>query len=264
MKKNIFCTVLLIFSLCTFFAYTQFKNFTVDTTPPTLICESDTIKTSVAATEVELLEGITAVDKRSGDVSDTLVIEDISNFIGDSKRIITYAAIDDSMNVGRLERTLIYTDYSAPRFSLKAPLSYSIGSKVNILENVGASSKLDGDLSNKIRYGLDLMIDNLTPGKYPIEFRVTDSCGKTAYFNTDIEIYDTSYSGIRVNLTDYLIYLPVGSEFVKQSYFKNSNIKGTLSIVSNVNTKKPGTYYVDYFVNAVNTNGKSRLTVVVY
>ena len=132
MKKNILCAVLLLFSLCTFFVYTQFKNFTVDSTPPTLFCESDAIKTSVAATEEELLSGITATDDRCGDVSDTLVVEDISNFIGENKRIITYAAVDDTMNVGRLERTLVYTDYSAPKFSLKAPLSYSIGSKVFI------------------------------------------------------------------------------------------------------------------------------------
>lgn len=266
MKKSItfISVLLLVVSVLLYVIYDQYQEHAVDRTPPKISCESDTIYAEVSVTQEELLKGVKATDDESGDVSDTLVIADISNFISENTRVITYAAVDDSLNVGKTERTLVYTDYKAPEFSLKAPLSFAVGSRVNILGNVEATSSLDGDITSKIRYGLDSVIDNLAVGEYPVEFRVTDSCGKTTYFETVIEIFDGSYSGIDVTLKDYLIYLPKGAKFDEKSYYKDSSIEGELVVVSNVNTKKTGTYYVDYFVNGVNINGKSRLTVIVY
>ncbi|MBQ7999729.1 MAG: hypothetical protein IJ298_00750 [Ruminococcus sp.] len=262
-KRTIYCLILLILSLVCFVGYKQYRKATDDVIPPRLTCESDTITASVAVTDEELLAGVTAFDDVSGDVTDSIVIEDISDFIKENTRIITYAAVDGSRNVGRLERTLVYTDYKAPVFSLSAPLSYAVGSKVNILGNISATSTLDGDMNNKLRYGLNGVIDNLVPGNYAVEYRVTDSCGKTTYLNTEIEVYDNIYSGIKVELKKYLVYVAKGKKFNADSYFKGSNIEGELTVVSNVNTKEEGVYYVDYFVNGVNASGKSRLVVVV-
>lgn len=262
-KRNILCFILLVLSVGSFIGYKQYRKITDDVIPPRITCEENTITASVSVTEEELLQGVSAYDDVSGDLSDSLFIEDISDFIDENTRIITYAAIDKSRNVSRLERTLVYTDYKEPEFSLTAPLCYPVGSKANILGNIRAQSNLDGDVSNKIRYGLTGVIDNLIPGKYDIEYRVTDSCGKTTYLNTEIEIYDSLYSGIQVELSNYLVYVDKGSKFNAESYFKGSNIEGELTVNSNVNTKEEGVYYVDYFVNAVNASGKSRLVVVV-
>lgn len=263
MKKNILAVVLLLASLCVVISYRQVEKNYTDNIPPVLSCETDTITVSVETPESEYLQGVTAVDDQSGDVTHTLVVENISNFISENQRIITYAAIDNNMNVGRIERKLIYTDYEEPVFGLTRPLSYVLGTRIDILANISAESSVDGDLSERIRYGLDKLIDNLAVGEYPVEFRVTDGCGKTSYLNTYIEIYDSSYSGIDVVLSDYLIYLPVGAKFDAKSYYEGSTIEGELSIVSDVNTKEPGVYHVDYFVNAINIGGKSRLVVVV-
>lgn len=262
-KRTIYCLIVLAISIVCFFGYKQYEKATEDVIPPVVTCDSDTLEVSVAVTEEELLAGITAYDDVSGDVTDSVVIEGISDFIKENTRIITYVASDENRNVGRLERTLIYTDYEEPVFSLTAPLSYVVGTKANILGNVRANSNLDGELTTKIRYGLTGVIDNLIPGKYPIEYRVTDSCGKTTYLNTEIEIYDSTYSGIKVELKKYLVYVTKGKKFNPNSYFKGSNIEGELSVVSNVNTKTEGVYYVDYYVNGINASGKSRLVVVV-
>ncbi len=264
MKKNIFCIILLVFSIASLIFFLKREEKINDTVAPVLTCESDTINASVSITEEELLMGVTAFDNRDGDVSNTIVVQSISNFIKENERIVTYAAIDSHMNVGRIERTLVYTDYKAPTFSLSKPLSYVVGSRVNVLANIRAKSVLDGDITEKIRYGLDTIIDNLTPGVYPVEFRVTDSCGKTSYLNTEIEIYDNSYSGIDVSLSKYVVYVKKNSDFNPEKYYKGSNIEGELSIVNNVNTKKEGTYTVEYFVNGINASGKSKLLVIVY
>ena len=262
-RRTVYCLIILAISLICFFGYKQYEKAVEDIVPPVLSCETDTIEVSVTVTEEELLAGVTAYDAVSGDVTDSVVIEDISDFIKENTRIITYVASDDKRNVGRLERTLVYTDYTEPVFSLSGPLSYSVGTKVNILGNIRATSTLDGEMTTKIRYGLNGVIDNLVPGKYPIEYRVTDSCGVTSYFNTEIEIYDSIYSGIKIELKKYLVYVEKGKKFTPDAYFKSSNIEGELSVVSDVNTKKEGVYYVDYYVSGVNASGKSRLVVVV-
>lgn len=263
MKKNIISIVLLVLSLSIVMAYKQIDSANTDSIPPVLTADSSVIEASVEVTEEELLKGITAYDARWGDVTDTIVIEDISNFIEENTRIITYAAVDGSMNVGKLERTLVYTDYKEPVFDLSKPLSFVVGTRINILSNISADSSLDKDLTEKVRYGLDSVIDNLATGEYPIEFRVTDSCGKTSYLNTFIEICDASYSAIDIELSDYLIYLPVNSKFNPKSYFKGASIDGELSINSKVDTTTPGTYHVDYYVTSASIHGKSRLVVVV-
>lgn len=261
---NILCIALLLFSIAIFVFYIQYEKATNDKIAPVLYCESDTITADVSITEEELLKGVTAYDNKDGDVTHTIVVQSISNFVKDNERIITYAAIDKDLNVGRIERTLIYSNYKQPTFTLSKPLSYVVGSRINILANINATSSLDGNITPKIRYGLSTMIDNLTPGSYPVEFRVTDSCGQTSYLNTEIEIYDNTFSGIDVALKKYLLYLPKGSEFNPEEYFRSSTIEGELSIVNPVDTNTPGTYIVDYYVSAVNTSGKSRLIVVVY
>ncbi|MBQ7133527.1 MAG: hypothetical protein IJO20_03430 [Ruminococcus sp.] len=263
-KRNIICFIILVLSTIAFVAYDQYREKTDDVTAPVITADSDTITGSVKITDEELLSGMKAYDEISGDVSDTLIIEKKSDFINENERLISYVAIDESMNVGRYERTLIYDDYSEPKFVLSKPLSYVVGTRIDILENISAESSLDGDISQQIRYGLDSVIDNMKVGKYPVEFRVTDSCGNTSYLNTEIEIYDSSYSGIKVELHKYLTYIPKGARFNKLAYYKSSNIEGNVYAVSTVNTKVAGTYYVDYYVNGVNAKGKSRLIVVVY
>lgn len=276
MKKNILAILLLAVSLCIVITYKQIDSANTDSMPPILTAESDTITASVTVSEEELIKGVKAFDTKYGDVTDTIVVEDISNFIGENTRIITYAAVDGSMNVGRLERTLVYTDYKEPSFNLTKPLSFIVGTRIDILANITADSILDSDLTSKIRYGLDSVIDNLQVGEYPVEFRVTDSCGKTSYFKTHIEIYDSSYSAIDVELKEYLIYLPVNAKFSASDYYKTSSLDGELDITyykttddgkltttNKVDTKTPGTYYVDYLVSTPNIQGKSRLVVVV-
>lgn len=264
MKKNILSFALLAISFIAFLIYTQYHKANDDTTPPRITCEAQSIEVSVKASEEDILKGITAFDDRDGNVSDTLVIQGISNFISENERVITFAAIDNSLNVGTIERILVYTDYAPPQFELKRPLSFVLNSKVDFLNRITAVSSLDGNITKNIRYNVPEAVDNLIPGSYPIEYYVTDSAGRTTYFETEIEIYDSVYSTITVNLSDYLVYLPKGSDFDPVTYYRGSNIEGNRSISGEVDTNTPGTYHVDYFVNAENASGKARLTVVVY
>lgn len=269
MKKNILCIILLILSLTTLIVYSKRKEANTDNTPPVLYCDSDTITAKVEdVTEEFLLRGVTAKDNNSQDVTDSIVVQSISNFVKENQVIVTYAAIDESNNVGRLERTLIYENYTAPEFSLDRPLLYPVGTNIKFLNNIHATSSIDGDISTQIRYGLENVLDNNTASSYPIEFRVTDSHGKTSYLNTHIVIYSNAYTDIEITLNKYIVYIPKNSKFTKQDALDNiksisEEIEDEPTITFDVDTKTPGTYYVDYKVHSNNAGGISRLIVVV-
>lgn len=262
-KLRIFSILLLFVSIVLFFVFQMYSKVVRDNNPPTVTCDTEELKVSVEATTEDLLKGVTAKDSRSGDVTDSLVIEEMSAFTEEGTRIITYAAVDDSKNVGRCERVLKYTDYVEPRFDLKESLCFKMGAKVNVFDIIMAESSLDGDLSGNIKYALEKTINTMEAGSYPVEFRVMDSGGKTVYLNTAIEILSSEYAAIKVYLDEYLVYVKKGSSFDPDKYYKGADREGTLTIKSEVNTKEAGTYYVDYFVMNGNVGGKSRLVVVV-
>lgn len=262
-KIKLASIMLLLISVVIFGVYKVYEFQTRDTEPPKITAESDTITASVAITEEELLAGVTAMDNKSGDVSDSLVVEALSAFVDANTCEVTYAAIDEKGNVGRLTRTLVYTDYEQPKFTLTDDLRISRGGKLDFSGIVGAESVLDGDISDYVKYTLADYVDTTTTGTYAIEFRVTDSFGSTAYLPVEVEIYDIIAERINVKLTEYILYLEQGAEFNAENYYVGSDIDGDLSIQSQVDTSKAGIYYVDYVVEGNNSTGKSRLIVVV-
>lgn len=262
-KLKILSFLMLLVSTAAFVGFRMYKNVIVDTQPPVVTCDKEEITVAVEVTEEELLKGVEAVDNRSGDVSDTLVIEKLSAFSEDGKRIATYAAVDDSMNVGRCEQTIIYEGYKKPKFKMDSSLCFRVGSKANLLEGVSAESVLDGDLSGNIKYSLPEAINSTTPGNYPIEYRVMDSGGKVVYLDTYVEICESTDLAFDVYLTDYVVYVKKGKTFSADKYYKGAQREGELKISSNVKTNKAGTYYVDYIVDAGGSSGKARLVVVV-
>lgn len=262
-KLRIFSVILLLLSVVIFILFQGYLHMTTDNTPPVITCETDELVISVTADMEELLQGVTARDDVSGDVTGSLVVESLSPFTEEGVRIVTYAAVDASMNVARCNRTIVYKGYQPPIFDLSAPLSYAVGEKVNILSCITAESVLDGDLTSNIKYSMESTISTTAPGSYPVEFRVMDSSGNTVYLDTEVEIYERTYSGIDITLSDYLVYIPVGQRFDAEKYYVRSDQEGALTIRSDVDTQKPGTYYADYYVEGERYSGKSRLIVVV-
>lgn len=262
-KIKLASIILLLISVVIFGVYKIYEFRTRDTEPPKITAETDSITASVAITEEELLADVKAIDNKSGDVSDSLVVEEISAFLDTNTCEVTYAAIDEKGNVGRLIRTLVYTDYEEPKFTLADDLRIPRGGALEFSNIVGAESGLDGDMSDYVKYTMGEYVDTTETGKYAIEFRVTDSLGKTAYLPVEVEIYDVTVERITVKLTEYILYLEQGAEFKAEDYYVGSDIDGELSIQNKVDTSTAGIYYVDYVVEGNNSTGTSRLIVVV-
>ena len=130
MKKiKIFTVILFLCSTLAFAGVRLYESVMTDHQPPEISGGEETIQISVADTEDRILEGMTAEDERDGDVTDSLVVQEISGFNEDGTRTVTFAAVDRSGNVGYGTRSISYVDYQAPVFCAERAASVCYGLK---------------------------------------------------------------------------------------------------------------------------------------
>lgn len=276
-KKGKWALLLLTVLCCLGFAcYLILSQRMSDKTPPEISFSSDALEVSVEVTEAELLEGVTAVDARDGDVTASILVEGISGLSSDQLATVTYAAFDQSGNVAKAKRTLHYTDYHSPRFSLSGPLVFRSGTAVNPLKYIRAEDVIDGVLDDRIKATLvsgDSSIND--EGVHEVEFRVTNSMRDTVYLTLPVDVYPAGLYNATVTLSEYLIYLKQGDRFNYKDYLNTlqtgvetislcSDSYGvSVSCDSDVDTSTPGVYSAAYTVKSGTYTGYTRLIVVV-
>ena len=259
-----------------FGAYYVLSRQAADHAAPEISFQSGEIEVSVGVTEAELLYGVAATDKRDGDVTGSLVVEGISELSPDQTATVTYAAFDKAGNVAKAKRTLRYTDYQSPRFTLSAPLVFRSGISFNVLNYVGAEDVIDGTLDDRVKATLVSRESSITTeGVHEVEFRVTNSMNDTVYLTVPVEVCPSGAYNATVELSENLVYLKQGARFEPNSYLKtlrvsgekidlrNANDRVSVSCSSDVSTNTPGTYSVAYTVKYGNYTGYTRLIVVV-
>lgn len=243
------------------------------------------LEVSIHDGDQALLEGVTAQDGRDGDVTASILVEKISGFYGENRRLVTYAAFDSDDNVTKATREITYTDYTAPRLELKRSLRYRTGETISIAELVGAWDCLDGDLSGKVKVKLESAVSTRTAGVYQIQFSVTNSAGDTQTLDTELEVYDAGLNEATVNLNTYLIYAgdetqdyrsyleSVVAGGVRYSFQEGQNTargsdgstlsRDDIQVRSSVDPDTPGVYPVYLIYDQDNYQGSGQLLVVV-
>ncbi len=281
-RKTWVMLALVMAALAVFYGYRYRVQQHTDGNPPRIEMSEEMLQLSVLDSEEALLQGVTASDREDGDVTASLIVENIRLLDADGNATVSYAAFDRAGNVTKATRRVCFTDYESPRFSLTAPLLLHQSSNLDALNYIHASDLLDGDITRRIR--ATLLTENVisTVGEHLVEFRVTNSLGDTVKLELPLEVYAQTYQAT-LNLTDYLIYLPVGAAFDPEHYLSSYkeqretiSLKGgipeTLSVqvVGTVDTNTPGVYTVEYRVQTmagenetVQTKACTRLIVVV-
>lgn len=266
--------------------YQLMKVMKEDSSGPVFSCENETIQVSIHDGEERLLEGITAADKKDGDVTDSVLVEKLSGLYDGNKRTVTYVAFDSDDHISKMTRELIYTDYVSPQFTLSGSLRFRAGETVNIDQIIGVEDCIDGDLSNKVKILMDTTINNRLTGVYDVVYEVSNSAGDTAKLPVQVEIYESNRNEIDLNLSQYLIY-DRGEEINYKSYLKSvksGNIEyffegvsgedgeegsiptSRVSVQSRVNREVPGVYPVYFYYEnygSIYTQGTEVMYVVV-
>ena len=262
MKKYNWIFVLLIIAcLSGFYGYRTMEKMRADTKAPEINMDTQIPEVSVKEPKSALLQGITARDNKDGDVTASLVVENITLLSSDGRLSVDYAAFDSAGNVAKATREARYTDYEPPKFSLKAPLAYIQDTNFDILTTIGAHDVLDGDLQHRVRA---MMLENGTiayPGIHQVQFQVTNSLGDTVTQVFPVEVYPRELYNSYLYLTNYMIYLPKGSAFNPNTYLESFILMGesidlrdglpedfTLKTKGTVQTQYPGVYTLEYRV----------------
>ena len=279
-KQNWISIVLIAICIGVLFGYRAVARIRADHTPPEIHMEETLLELSAMEPRSALLQGVTARDKRDGDVSGSLVVESVRLLRSDGTVTVTYAAFDAAGNVAKQSREVRFSDYRSPRFSLSKPLMFSQTSSYDVLSIIGAEDMLDGDISHRIRATVLDEVESGYTGTHNIQFRVTNSLGEMVELVLPVEIYTPSLFEGTLTLTDYLVYMKQGERFNSRDYLENLTIGREemelngmlpadiqLAVSGGVNTGIPGVYTVDYQVSREVGNqtysAYSRLIVVV-
>ncbi len=217
-------------------------RITSDSTAPVITADEDYLEISVSATEEDLLAGMQATDNLDGDVTDTLVVVSKTKFISDRTRRVNYAAFDRNNNVGAYSRTITYTDYRSPHFSISQPMRFLNGETVDFLRSVRADDCLDGDLTRqiKITFGqLQPISDTVSAQK--LNLLVTNSAGDSADLELTATFEDyTTFNQPAPALSAYIIYVQKGERPDYHSYLQGIWSAGSVRSFSDMELDPSG------------------------
>lgn len=247
----------------------------LDSSYPEITFEQDILEVSVTATEEELLAGVQAIDKKDGDVTDSIIIESMSNLLEGNQRIVTYAAFDGDNHVGKAERRIQYTDYTPVRFSLSKPIVASSGLEWSeLLSPFQVIDCVDGDISDRIvilKSSVVSMTSEYIISNYSVQ--VTNSCGEVAELKLPVK---TSLSGTSLNntyleitLSEYLTYTSLGSTLDLSSFITGVSYRGEavaasdVTISTDLDTSKAGVYTATYSLTRDEATATCDLIIVV-
>lgn len=259
--------ILLMFALIV--GYVLFLNYyekeDVNEAPQIIFKEAH-MELSVNDEKSRLLEGVQAIDKEDGDLTSDIIIDSISAFDGKKNRTVRYVVFDKENKATQASRTISYVDYQPPKILLNDSLIQNTISVTKINKMIEAVSCVDGDISNNV----DVNIGKLQDNQVVLKIHVYDSTGTESNISVVLE-YDKNQYPIKINLKDYMLYVPVGENYdLKGNIFEilqgNQPVQmydDMIRVESNVDFNTPGVYEVYYTLNEDAGNAARAKAIIV-
>lgn len=239
-------TILVFIASAVFYIVGRHSSIQSDMTPPVITADSEFLEVEAGSDESELLQGLIATDDRDGDLTSEILIGNISDFTEKGTCNVQYLVFDTSNNVGRYERTVHFTSYVSPVFSLTKPFVYNENGDIILSDRLYAEDVLEGDITGKIRYTYS-NIDVTQSGTYKLTAVVKNQYGDETQETFPINVVLTDMDTERIQLSNYLIYVEKGSKIDPEIYIEkvtddagNEISKEAVKITSQVNTKETG------------------------
>ena len=269
--KTILCiaTALSVLAFALAIYYTQFYK---DVVPPEIRMDADVITVSAADGDEALLRGVTATDNRDGDITGAVLVDGVSQLTGPNAARVRYIVFDAAENAATASRTVVYSDYEAPRVFILQPLIYNVGDTIALRGRVIARDCLEGNITDRIRIS-SKDLSNRAAGVYHLTIWVMNKLGDVSTVTVPVIVREDDPAAPVVELKSYLTYLARGEEFDPKAYFQSyydsadsraRNYFDHLEVSGEVDTDTPGTYEVAYSAtNSDGLTGQAILTVVV-
>ena len=239
---------------------------------PVIKCDSgEILEVPTKISDKELLEYVTAFDEEDGDLSQHIIVERQNYFLDKGLTTVNFAVCDSDNNTVKLKKKIKFSDYTSPQIELLDDLLISTSESIDFKNVASVTDKYDGDISGKIKI-ISPNYNNLKPGEYDINFKVTNSFSDTCDITVKAIVTDEDYSAASIKLSDYLIYTKIGETVNFRDYIKgvvgadgqNYSVSQIVIDDSEFDPEKAGTYNVFFSIKSgSNTVTKTRMTVVV-
>ncbi len=239
-----------------------------DNTIPQINVEGEMIEVSLKATDEELLKGVTAYDEKDKDLTEKIIIESISGFTEKGVSKVTYAVCDSDNNVAKASRKIRFKGYESPKFKVTGNLCFSLYEHIDISEIIEAHDSIEGNITGSIIITSNNYLGS-NAGAYSVDVSVTNSKGDTSTIQLPLIVEDRPISVPEIELSEYLVYVKKGTsidfnEYLIDAIQEEKSLKNKVTLESNVDFNKPGTYHVHYYVTDANDlRGHSVLTIIV-
>lgn len=219
---------------------------TTDETIPVLTCSVDEIVMSFKDPDSKLLSYISAYDEKDGDLTDRVILENVSPYVATGKADASFAVCDNDNHVGKLSVTVVYDDYTAPHFYLTKPLLLAYKSKSFTASSyVGVVDPIDGNTNDNIISVTDCITSNV--GTYSLDLRVTNSHFDTSSLSLSVSVSANSTINPLL-LSRYLVYCKVGDTIDYMTYINRNDAPYVSIDSSKVDLMTPGVYEVVYYI----------------
>lgn len=262
-------TTLFLAVLCLFIWFCLNEKTHSDATIPSIEVDTPLIEISIHDDTQKLLTGVTAFDGKDGDLTSRVIVESVSQFSDDKTCTVTYVVADTDKHVAKNTRRICYIDYTSPRFTLNQALVFPVGSNPDIQNMIGAVDCMEGDISDRVILTASDYQANTT-GVFHLSVQVGNQKGDVIYLELPLYAEEQNVRAPLIELTDYLIYVPVGAtpDFASyvasiQSNYSKVN-EAELLISEDFQPETPGVYSIHYYIpDSLGNEGHTVLTVVV-
>ena len=239
---------------------------------PVIKCDSgEILEVPTKISDKELLKYVTAFDEEDGDLSDRIIVERQNYFLEKGLTTVNFAVCDSDNNTVKLKKKIKFSDYTSPQIKLLDDLLISTSETIDFKNVVSIVDKYDGDISSKAKI-ISPNYNNLKPGNYNINFKVTNYFSDTCDITIKAIVTDEDYSAATIKLSEYLIYTEIGETVDFKSYIKsvvsqnghNYSVSQVSVNDSEFNAEEAGTYDVFFSVKSGGTTvTKTRMIVIV-
>lgn len=267
MIKRMFSLAATAVLIVAYLIFLHFYTSEDSNTAPVIEFDTSHLELTVEDDQAKLLEGVHAYDEEDGDLSSDVIIDSISAFDKENNRTVKYVVFDRENKAVAAERTISYTDYTAPVFHFTESLIMDTLTTARLNNLVQAESCVDGDISANV----DVRIGNVENNAVKVEFTVRDSTGTESSITVKCD-YDRNVYVSSILLKEYLIYTKAGEKpDLKENISdilvgnqSNMNLQSEVLIQESIDAEKPGLYEVYYYLNGdAGINARTKAVVIV-
>lgn len=154
---------------------------------PWIAAESDEVTVSVNDDRSVWQEGITAGVGGESSLTDRVRLTHVGKMDAEGRLRATFTVTDDLGRTASLARTVLFSDYTPPTFTLLRAPRIATGATLVLSDLIMVCDPLDGDITHRLQV-VSSDLDTANPGDYEIELTVENSYGVSADYTLMITV----------------------------------------------------------------------------